>query len=97
MKFNVEICDVSQILFFTYGTEQQMSGVQLYYFADESVVIDEFSIRNEYSLSEFDIESDNLGHHLDHPYRCLVYPSYDTPQLPVKSLNNLMTCELSPP
>lgn len=97
MKFNVEICDVPRFYSSHMGTEQQMSGFQLYYFADESVVIDEFSIRNEYSLSEFDIESDDLGHHLDHPYRCLVYPSYDAPQLPLKSLNNLMTCELSHP
>ena len=41
--------------------EQPMSEVQSYYFGDVGVVIDDYNIRNEYSLSEFDIESDNLG------------------------------------
>lgn len=53
--------------------------------------------KNEYSLSEFDIESDDIVRHQDHLYRCLVYACYVAPQLPVNSLNNLMTYHLSHP
>lgn len=49
-------------MFFLYiCTEQPMSEVQSYYFGDGPVSIDDYYARNEYSLSEFDIESDNLG------------------------------------
>ena len=59
--------------------------------------IDDYYARNEYSLPEFDIESDDLGRHPDHLYRCLVYACYGAPQLPVNSLNNLKTYHLSHP
>ena len=78
-------------------TEQPMREVQSYYFGYGPVPIDDYYVRNEYSLSEFDIESDDLERHLDHLYRCLVYACYGAPQLPVNSLNNLMTCHLSHP
>lgn len=52
---------------------------------------------NEYSLSEFDIESDDLGRHLDHLHRCLVYACYGDPQLPVNSINNLTTYSVCHP
>ena len=85
-------------IFFLYiYTEQQIIKVQSYYFGDGPVPIDDYYVRNEYSLSEFDIESDDLGCHLDHLYRCLVYACYCAPQLPVNSLNNLMTYHLSHP
>ena len=78
-------------------TDQPMSEVQSYYFEDGPVSIDDYYARNEYSLSEFDIESDDIVRHPDHLYRCLVYACYDAPQLPVNSLNNLMTYHLSHP
>ena len=74
-----------------------MSEFQSYYFGDGAVPIDEYYVRNEYSLSKFDVESDDLGRHLDHLYGCLVYACYGAPQLPVNSLNNLMTYHLSHP
>ena len=49
-------------MFFIYiFTDQPMSEVQSYYFGDRPVPIDDYYVRNEYSLSEFDIESDDLG------------------------------------
>ena len=49
-------------MFFLYiYTEQQIIKVQSYYFGDGPVPIDDYYVRNEYSLSEFDIESDDLG------------------------------------
>ena len=74
-----------------------MREVQSYYFADGPVLIDDYYVMNEYSLSEFDIESHDLERHLDHLYRCLVYACYGAPQLPVNSLNNLMTYHPSHP
>ena len=85
-KFVIYIC-----------SDQPMSYVQSYYFVDGPVPIDDYYVRNEYSFSEFDVESDDLGRHLDHLYRCLVYACYDAPQLPVNSLNNLMTYHLCNP
>jgi hypothetical protein len=85
-KFVIYIC-----------TEQPMSYVRSYYFGDGPVPTDDYSVRNEYSLSEFDVESDDLGRHLDHLYRCLVYACYGAPQLPVNSLNNLMAYHLCNP
>ena len=85
-------------IFFLYiCTEKPMRGVQSYYFGDAPVPIEYYYVRNEYSLYEFDIESDDLGRHLDHLYRCLVYACYGAPQLPVNSFNNLMTYHLSHP
>ncbi len=53
-------------IFFLYiCTEKPMRGVQSYYFGDAPVPIEYYYFRNEYSLSEFDIESDDLGCHLD--------------------------------
>lgn len=74
-----------------------MSEVQSYYFRDGFVPFDDYDVMNEYSLSEFDIESDDLGSHLDHLHRCLVYAYYSAPQLPINSLNNLMVYHLSHP
>ena len=49
-------------MFFLYLlTDQPMSEVQSYYFGDRPVQIDDYYVRNEYSLSEFDIESDDIG------------------------------------
>ena len=85
-------------MFFIYiFTDQPMSEVQSYYFGDRPVPIDDYYARIEYSLSEFDIESDDIVRHPYHLYRCLVYACYDAPQLPVNSLNNLMTYHLSHP